>query len=72
MLGSAGLAGWLDGLFPAGTVSRLDPPLTMVLDEVANTAPVPAAAWPSCSSATRQPRRSRRPAGLPTPSQSRN
>jgi type IV secretory pathway TraG/TraD family ATPase VirD4 len=27
------------------TVTRLDPPLSMVLDEVANIAPVPAAAW---------------------------
>jgi hypothetical protein len=45
VLGSPGLAARLDGLFPPGTVARLDPPLTMVLDEVANTAPVPAAAW---------------------------
>jgi type IV secretion system protein VirD4 len=45
VLGSAGLAARLDGLFPPGTVARLDPPLAMVLDEVANTAPVPAAAW---------------------------
>jgi type IV secretion system protein VirD4 len=45
VLGSAGLAARLDRLFPAGTAARLDPPLTMILDEVANTAPVPAAAW---------------------------
>jgi type IV secretory pathway TraG/TraD family ATPase VirD4 len=45
VLGSAALAVRLDQLFPAGTVARLDPPLTMVLDEVANTAPIPAAAW---------------------------
>jgi len=31
----------------AGTVRRLDPPLSMILDEVANTAPVPAASWSS-------------------------
>ena len=45
VLGSATLAGVADRLFPARTVSRLDPPLSMVLDEVANIAPVPAAAW---------------------------
>ncbi len=45
VLGSPGLAARLDDLFPPRTVARLDPPLTMVLDEVANTAPVPAAAW---------------------------
>lgn len=31
----------------AGAAGRLDPPLTVVLDEVANIAPVPVAAWAS-------------------------
>jgi len=44
-LGSAGLGALWDGLCPPRIVARLDPPLTMVLDEVANTAPVPVAAW---------------------------
>jgi type IV secretion system protein VirD4 len=45
LLGSAGLGSLWDQAFPPPTVARLDPPLTMVLDEVANIAPVPVAAW---------------------------
>lgn len=45
LLGSARLARAADMLFPPRRVTRLDPPLSMELDEVANTAPVPAAAW---------------------------
>ena len=45
LLGWAFLGSLWDQMFPARTVSRLDPPLTMVLDEVAGIAPVPVAAW---------------------------
>ena len=47
LLGSAWLGRAFDALFPPRTVRRLDPPLSMILDEVANTAPVPAASWSS-------------------------
>jgi type IV secretion system protein VirD4 len=45
LLGSAWFARVYNALFPPRRVARLDPPLSMELDEVANTAPVPAAAW---------------------------
>lgn len=45
VLGSARLGELLDQIAPPPAVARLDPPLTMVLDEVANIAPIPVAAW---------------------------
>jgi type IV secretion system protein VirD4 len=47
VLGLAWPARLLDRLFPVTAATRLDPPLTMVLDEVANTAPVPVEKWSS-------------------------
>jgi type IV secretion system protein VirD4 len=45
VLGSARLARVASRLFPVRAVSRLDPPLDLVLDEAANICPVPVAAW---------------------------
>lgn len=45
LLWPARLAAVWESVFPPRTVSRLDPPLTMVLDEVALIAPVPVAGW---------------------------
>jgi type IV secretory pathway TraG/TraD family ATPase VirD4 len=47
VLGLAWPARLLDRLFPPRAATRLDPPLSMVLDEVANTAPVPVEKWSS-------------------------
>jgi type IV secretion system protein VirD4 len=45
VLGSAVLGSAWARVFPPPVVARLDPPLSMVLDEVANIAPVPVSAW---------------------------
>jgi hypothetical protein len=45
VLGSRTLGRIINWLVPPRQVARLDPPLSMVLDEVANIAPVPAAEW---------------------------